>query len=80
MLPPPLKYRRRGDTLSVFCRYCDDDGKERTHQETVTKWKLNEDTLALLVPQIVAKMLKFIEEYGAPADDAGEQSAVIDAD
>jgi hypothetical protein len=60
-LPPPLKYRKRKDALAMFSVYHDRDGKQRTHQETITKWKMSEDGLSALVPQIVEKMQKFLE-------------------
>ena len=68
-LPQPLKYRRRGTSLSIACRHTDDEGRTKTHQETVTNKEVTATQFAILLQPTVGHMQAFVEEHDHKTDD-----------
>lgn len=66
-LPTGLKYRRRGDALSICCKYCNAEGEWKTHQETVAAKRIDtEDHMNVLIVPVVASMTNFLQENDYP--------------
>jgi hypothetical protein len=59
-LPPPLKYRKRAGSLSVACQYTNQDGKKQSHQETVTRIRLNMAELEVVLQTIIKNVQDFL--------------------
>ena len=78
-LPHPLKYRRRGDALSVACDYTDQDGKAKTHQETVTRAQLAPDALEGVLKPVIANVQKFLENTDNHGTHAGPADASLES-
>jgi hypothetical protein len=74
-LPHPLKYRRRGESLAVACDYTDQDGKVKTHQQTVTRAQLAPDALDGVLQPVIASMQNFFEQNDNQNPGEGDVSA-----
>ena len=61
-LPAPIKYRKRGASLSICQTYKDINGKPKTHQEHVTNKRLKIDVVDALVSESIVRMAQFIED------------------
>ena len=62
-LPSGMKYRKRGNSISVCVHYADGNGKWKSHQETVCKrLDLSQDTFESLLAPVVQQMETFLEE------------------
>jgi hypothetical protein len=66
-LPTGLKYRRRGEALSICCKYCNAEGEWKTHQETVASKRIDtEDHMSVLIVPVVTSMANFLHEHDYP--------------
>ena len=73
-LPSPLKYRKRLSALSVYCDYVDKDGRQKTHQETISHNKVNLEAVLALVPTAVENMQQWMSANHHEAVDADSQA------
>ena len=90
-LEPPLKYRKRTCSLSIYCDYWDADGRKKSHQQTVTSrvQVTSKEQLDVMIAQTCEDMLHFIKEHckgaqevsdtGMGEDTAGSQVTLSDS-
>ena len=72
-LEPPLKWRRRGNTLSIFITHRR-DGKKTTHQQTVAQKGIDDDAMKVLLKQATTTLMERMETLGSGdlEDDAAD--------
>ena len=63
-LPPPLKYRKRGDAITVAVTYCDVDDRIKSHEETVTHKGDSQEQFLAQLPARIESVQKFVREHG----------------
>ena len=73
-LPSPLKYRKRGAALSLACNYVDRDGRQKTHQETISHKTVDLEAVLTLVPIAIGNMQKWMSVNHHEAADADSQA------
>ena len=90
-LEPPLKYRKRSCTLSIYCDYWTLDGQKKSHQQTVTSrvQVISKEQLDVMIAQTCEDMYKFVNEHckgaqevsdtGMGEDTAGSQVTLSDS-
>ena len=67
-LPKPCKYRKRGSAISIACTYTDDEGREKTHQDTITNQDVNQAQFEVLLPMAIERVQQFVDEHNNSSD------------